>query len=151
MPRQTTFIKPGSNRLTWRHVDASGKVLGRLATQVATVLMGKHRPDYTPNVDCGEAVVVTNASAVALTGRKADQKTLRKWSGYPGGLRVRTYRTLQKEDPCTMVEEAIIRMLPRGPLGSKMRRRLKIFAGAEHPHTAQQPKALEVKSRRTTR
>ena len=151
MPRQTTFIKPGSNRLTWRHVDASGKVLGRLATQVATVLMGKHRPDYTPNVDCGEAVVVTNASAVALTGRKADQKTLRKWSGYPGGLRVRTYRTLQQEDPCTMVEEAIIRMLPRGPLGSKMRRRLKIFAGAEHPHTAQQPKALEVKSRRTTR
>ena len=106
MPRQTTFIKPGSTRLTWRHVDASGKVLGRLATQVATVLMGKHRPDYTPNVDCGEAVVVTNASEVTLTGRKADQKTLRKWSGYPGGLRVRTYRTLQKEDPCTMVEEA---------------------------------------------
>ncbi|MFM7807052.1 MAG: 50S ribosomal protein L13 [Planctomycetota bacterium] len=151
MPRQTTFIKPGSNRLTWRHVDASGKVLGRLATQVATVLMGKHRPDYTPNVDCGEAVVVTNAGAVELTGRKADQKTLRKWSGYAGGLRVRTNRTLQKEDPCTMVEEAIIRMLPRGPLGNKMRRRLKIFAGAEHPHTAQQPKALEVKSRRTTR
>ena len=98
MPRQTTFIKPGSNRLTWRHVDASGKVLGRLATQVATVLMGKHRPDYTPNVDCGEAVVVTNASAVALTGRKAEQKTLRKWSGYPGGLRVRTYKTLLQED-----------------------------------------------------
>lgn len=151
MPRQTTFIKPGSTRLTWRHVDASGKVLGRLATQVATVLMGKHRPDYTPNVDCGEAVVVTNASAVALTGRKADQKTLRRWSGYPGGLRVRTYRTLQKEDPCTMVEQAIIRMLPRGPLGSKMRRRLKVFAGTEHPHTAQQPQALDVKSRRTTR
>ncbi len=151
MPRQTTFIKPGSNRLTWRHVDASGKVLGRLATQVATVLMGKHRPDYTPNVDCGEAVVVTNASAVAMTGRKADQKTLRRWSGYAGGLRVRTYRTLQKEDPCTLVEQAIIRMLPRGPLGSKMRRRLKVFAGGEHPHTAQQPQALEVKSRRTTR
>jgi large subunit ribosomal protein L13 len=113
--------------------------------------MGKHRPDYTPNVDCGEAVVVTNASEVALTGRKADQKTLRRWSGYPGGLRVRTYRTLQKEDPCSMVEQAIIRMLPRGPLGSKMRRRLKVFAGAEHPHTAQSPKALEVKSRRTTR
>ena len=132
MPRQTTFIKPGSSRLTWRHVDASGKVLGRLATQVATVLMGKHRPDYTPNVDCGEAVVVTNASEVTLTGRKAD-------------------RTLQKEDPCTMVEQAIIRMLPRGPLGSKMRRRLKVFAGAQHPHTAQAPKALEVKSRRTAR
>jgi large subunit ribosomal protein L13 len=151
MPRQTTFIKPGSNRLTWRHVDASGKVLGRLATQVATVIMGKHRPDYTPNVDCGEAVVVTNASAVALTGSKADKKTLRRWSGYPGGLRVRTYRTLQKDDPCTMVEEAIIRMLPRGPLGSKMRRRLRVFAGAEHPHTAQTPKAIDLKSRRTTR
>ena len=95
--------------------------------------------------------MVTNAGAVELTGRKADQKTLRKWSGYAGGLRVRTYRTLQKEDPCTMVEEAIIRMLPRGPLGSKMRRRLKVFAGAEHPHTAQSPKALELKSRRTTR
>ncbi len=147
MPRQTTFIKPGTNKLTWRHVDASGKVLGRLATQVATVLMGKHRPDYTPNVDCGEAVVVTNASAVELTGRKADQKTLRKWSGYAGGLRVRTYRTLMANDPVVMVEEAIIRMLPRGPLGSTMRRRLKVFKGAEHPHAAQQPKELVVKSR----
>lgn len=151
MPRQTTFIKPGTKSLTWRHVDASGKVLGRLATQVATVLMGKHRPDYTPNVDCGEAVVVTNAAQVALTGRKADQKTLRKFSGHPGGLRVRTYRTLMAEDPCTMVEEAIIRMLPRGPLGSTMRRRLKVFKGAEHPHGAQQPQTLDVSSRRTLR
>ena len=151
MPRQTTFIKPGTTRLTWRHVDASGKVLGRLATQVATVLMGKHRPDYTPNVDCGEAVVVTNAAEIEMTGRKAERKTLRKWSGYPGGLRVRTYKTLLQNDPCVLVEEAIIRMLPRGPLGSKMRRRLRVFAGAEHTHTAQQPKALEVKSRRTAR
>jgi len=151
MPRQTTFIKPGSNRLTWRHVDASGKVLGRLATQVATVLMGKHRPDYTPNVDCGEAVVVTNASAVELTGRKAEYKTLRKYSGYSGGLRVRTYKTLLETDPTVLVQEAIVRMLPRGPLGSKMRRRLKVFAGAEHPHTAQQPTELAVKSRRTAR
>jgi large subunit ribosomal protein L13 len=151
MPRQTTFIKPGTKSLTWRHVDASGKVLGRLATQVATVLMGKHRPDYTPNVDCGEAVVVTNAAQVALTGRKADQKTLRKFSGHPGGLRVRTYRTLMAEDPCTMVEEAIIRMLTRVPLGSTMRRRLKVFKGAEHPHSAQQPQTLDVSSRRTLR
>ena len=151
MPRQTTHTKAADVKPRWHVVNAEGMILGRLATEVATVLMGKHRPDYTPNVDCGEAVVVTNASAVALTGSKADKKTLRRWSGYPGGLRVRTYRTLQKDDPCTMVEEAIIRMLPRGPLGSKMRRRLRVFAGAEHPHTAQTPKAIDLKSRRTTR
>ena len=100
---------------------------------------------------CSSDLGGTKAAQVALTGRKADQKTLRKFSGHPGGLRVRTYRTLMAEDPCTMVEEAIIRMLPRGPLGSKMRRRLKVFKGAEHPHGAQQPQALDVSSRRTIR
>lgn len=132
-------------------MDASGKVLGRIATQIATVLMGKHRPDYTPNVDCGEAVVVTNAASVALTGRKADLKTLRRWSGHAGGLRVRTYRTLMETDPATMVEQAIIRMLPRGPLGNTMRRRLRVFPGAEHPHMAQQLKTLDVTTRQTLR
>ncbi|MEI6272401.1 MAG: 50S ribosomal protein L13 [Phycisphaerae bacterium] len=148
MPRQTTFIKPGTTKLSWRHVDATKMVLGRLATEVATVLMGKHLPNYTPNVDCGEGVIVTNASNVAITGRKLDLKTIRRWSGYPGGLRVRNYRTVLADDPTTLVQEAIIRMLPRGRLGRKMRTRLRIFAGAEHTFAAQQPTKLVIKSRK---
>lgn len=109
MPRQTYHAKPGQVPATWRHIDADGKVLGRLATEVATMLMGKHKPEYTPNVLCGDCVIITNASKVVLTGKKADQKTLRKWSGYPGGLKVRTYADLQENDPSRMVTEAVIR------------------------------------------
>lgn len=143
MPRQTYFATNGEIPTTWRHIDAEGKVLGRLATEVATVLMGKHRPEYTPNVLCGDSVIITNAAKVVLTGRKGQLKTLRRWSGYPGGLRVRTYDTLLETDPETLVTEAITRMLPRGRLGRRIRRNLRVFAGAAHDHQAQQPVAFD--------
>lgn len=107
------------------------------------MLMGKHRPEYTPNVDTGDAVVITNASKVVLTGRKAEQKTLRRWSGYPGGLKVQSYGELLESNPERLVTAAIVRMLPRGRLGRKLARNLRVFAGAEHDHTAQQPLKLD--------
>ncbi len=146
MPRQTTFVKSGQLPTTWRVVDAEGKVLGRLATEVATALMGKHRPDYTPNVLCGDSIIVTNAAKIVLTGPKGHLKTLRRWSGYPGGLRVRTYDTLRAEDPALMVTEAIIRMLPRGRLGRRITRNLRVFVGATHEHQAQKPTTLNTKA-----
>ncbi|MSQ89897.1 MAG: 50S ribosomal protein L13 [Phycisphaerales bacterium] len=146
MPRQTSFIKPGQLPATWRIVDADGKILGRLATEVATALMGKHRPEYTPNILCGDSIIITNASKIVLTGRKAELKTLRKWSGYPGGLRVRNYETLLRDDPTVMVTEAIIRMLPRGRLGRRIQRNLRVFAGAEHDHQAQTPTPMKTKA-----
>ena len=143
MPRQTYHAKPGQVPATWRHIDADGKVLGRLATEVATMLMGKHKPEYTPNVLCGDCVIITNASKVVLTGKKADQKTLRKWSGYPGGLRVRTYESILASKPEIVVEEAICRMLPRGRLGRRIRRNLRVMKGTEHGQSAQQPTTLD--------
>lgn len=147
MPRQTFHAQPGQVKTTWRHVDASGRVLGRLATEVATVLMGKHRPEYTPNVDTGDAVVVTNASKIVLTGRKAEQKTLKRWSGYPGGLRVQSYGDLLQSNPERVVTAAIVRMLPRGRLGRKMARKLRVFSGEHHEHGAQQPIAFDTGAR----
>ena len=147
MPRQTYFATTGDLPTTWRHIDADGKVLGRLATEVATILMGKHRPEYTPNVLCGDAVIITNASKIVLTGRKGELKTLRRWSGYPGGLRVRNYDTLLATDPETLVTEAVIRMLPRGRLGRRVRRNLRVFAGPTHTHQAQQPVGADAPSK----
>lgn len=144
MPRQTTHLKAAEVNPTWHVVDADGLILGRLATEVATVLMGKHRPNYTPNVMAGDCVIVTNAAKIKLTGNKAAQKSLRRWSGYPGGLKVRTYETLLATKPELVVEEAITRMLPRGRLGRRIRRNLRVVAGTDHGHTAQQPKALDV-------
>ncbi len=146
MPRQTTFVKPGQIVNTWRVVDAEGKVLGRLATEIATALMGKHRPDYTPNVLCGDSIIVTNAAKIVLTGSKEKLKTLRRWSGYPGGLRVRNYETLRTEDPALMVTQAIVRMLPRGRLGRRITRNLRVFAGPTHEHQAQQPTPMTTKA-----
>jgi large subunit ribosomal protein L13 len=132
MPRQTFHAKPGQVPLVWRHVDAEGQVLGRLATEVATILMGKHRPEYTPHVLCGDGVVVTNAAKVVLTGSKLDHKTLMRYSRYPGGLKVRTYREVMARRPEEVVRAAIIRMMPRGPLGRRMIKRLRIVAGTDH-------------------
>ncbi|MFO0872688.1 MAG: 50S ribosomal protein L13 [Phycisphaerales bacterium] len=144
MPRQTTLMRAEETKTTWRHVDAQGKVLGRLAADVAQVLMGKHRPEYTPHVNTGEAVIVTNADKVVLTGKKLDLKTRRRWSGHPSGLRVQTYRTVQETHPERLIEDAIRRMLPKGRLGRKMYGNLFVYAGDGHPHQAQQPKPLEV-------
>jgi large subunit ribosomal protein L13 len=141
MPRQTYFAKPGEIESRWHHFDADGRVLGRLATEVAMILMGKHRPEYTPHVDCGDHVVITNCAKIALTGRKAEQKVKTHYTGYPGGLRSETYGRLRERRPERLVEDAVRRMLPKTRLGRQMIRKLKTYAGAEHPHQAQQPTA----------
>lgn len=144
MPRQTTFMKPGEVDAKWHLVDASGRVLGRMATEIATILMGKHRPEYTPHVDCGDHVVVTNAAELVLTGRKAEQKMELRYSGYPGGLKMRSYGDLLEKYPERLVEEAVRRMLPKNRLGRQMLKKLKVYAGTDHPHHAQQPEPLAI-------
>jgi large subunit ribosomal protein L13 len=139
MPRQTYIAKPGEIKTVWRHVDAEGKTLGRLATEVATVLMGKHRPEFTPGVLSGDAVIITNASKILLSGRKLDQKTRRRWSGYPGGLKIRSYRQEMDSNPSRLVSEAILRMVPKGRYGRSLAARLRVFAGASHTHSSQSP------------
>ena len=139
MRRQTYIAKPGEVKTVWRHVDAEGKTLGHLATEVATVLMGKHRPEFTPGVVTGDAVIITNAAKVVLTGRKLDQKTRRRWSGYPGGLKIRSYRQEMGSNPTRLVSEAIVRMIPKGRFGRSLHSRLRVFAGATHDHSSQSP------------
>ncbi|MFN2432167.1 MAG: 50S ribosomal protein L13 [Gemmatimonadota bacterium] len=126
----------------WYAVDADGKVLGRLATRVATVLRGKHRPDYAPHVEGGDHVVVVNASRVRLTGKKLDQKFHRYHTGYPGGLKEVQYSKLLRDHPERAVEYAVWGMLPKTKLGRKLRGNLRVYAGPEHPHSAQQPRPL---------
>lgn len=126
----------------WYVIDGANKPLGRLATQVATLLRGKHKVVYTPNVDCGDHVIVINATQVALTGRKATDKMYHRHSGYPGGLKSVSYGDLRNTRPELMVQLAVKRMLPKTVLGREAFRRLKIYAGAEHPHAAQQPQTL---------
>ena len=129
----------------WYVVDAEGISLGRLAAKVATVLRGKHKPTYTPHVDCGDFVIVVNASKVVLTGNKLDNKIYYNHSGYTGGLRERTARVMQEKYPVEMVERAIKGMLPHNRLGRQMSKKLFVYADAEHPHMAQKPKEMEVK------
>lgn len=143
MPRQTYFAKAGDVTPVWRQVDAEGQVLGRLSVRIATILMGKHRPQYTPHVDCGDFVIVTNAQKIVLTGRKAEQKTRMRFSGYPGGLKAETYGSLLKRRPQVVVENSVRRMLPKSKLGRKMLAKLKVYAGPDHPHHAQQPIGLD--------
>lgn len=130
---------------TWYVVDADGLTLGRLATKVAHVLRGKHKPTYTPHIDCGDYVIVTNASKVVLTGDKLDKKIYYNHSGYTGGLRERTARTMKENYPTEMVERAVKGMLPNGRLGRQMYKKLFVYAGEEHPHAAQQPVELKIK------
>ena len=144
MPRQTYFAKTGELDKTWHHVDADGKILGRIATEIATILMGKHRPEYTPHVDSGDWVIVTNAQNVVMTGRKLEQKTLQSFSGYPGGQKVRTYADVMEKHPERLIELAVTRMLPKGRLGRQMGKKLYVYTGADHPHQAQQPMTLEI-------
>ena len=144
MPRQTYFAKAGDVTPEWKHVDASGQVLGRLAVEIATMLMGKHRPEYTPHVDCGDFVVVTNAAQIVLTGRKAEQKVMKRYTGYPGGLRQVPYGVVRESHPERLVEQAVRRMLPKNRLGRQMFSKLKVYAGSEHPHQAQRPETVNV-------
>ncbi len=144
MQRQTTFANPANVEKAWHLVDAEGQVLGRLATRVATILMGKHRPEYTPNVDVGDFVVVINAGKVKMTGRKLDQKFYQRYSGHPGGLHSVSYRQLRDERPEKLIEQAVRRMLPKSALGEQMLKKMKVYPGPEHPHAAQQPVALSL-------
>jgi large subunit ribosomal protein L13 len=128
----------------WIEIDADGKVLGRVATQAARLLMGKHRPIYTPFLDTGDFVIVVNASRVKLTGRKEEDKIYRRHSGYEGGLREERASVVRARTPIRLVEEAVRGMLPKTKLGDAMYRKLKVYAGAAHPHTAQKPTKLEV-------
>lgn len=128
----------------WWLVDAEGKTLGRIATAIASRLRGKHKPSFTPFLDTGDHVVVINARKVVLTGRKAEQKLYRRHSGYPGGLREMRAADLLERYPERMVEYAVRGMLPKGPLGRQMARKLRVYAGPEHPHRAQGPHLLDV-------
>ncbi len=139
MPRQTTFAKPGEINRQWHLIDADDQVLGRLATQIATLLMGKHRPSWTPHVDCGDFVVVSNAETVALTGRRRLQKTYTRYSGYPGGLRTIPISRVLETHPERVIEQAVKRMLPKTRLGRQMYKKLKVYAGTEHPHGDAKP------------
>lgn len=128
----------------WVLVDAEGQVLGRLASKVAKLLRGKHKPNYTPHVDCGDNVVVVNASKVQLTGNKLDQRLLFNYSGYPGGRHDKTPRQMLAESPERMLERTIKGMLPKNRLGAKILKNLYVYAGAEHEQEAQQPKVLDI-------
>jgi large subunit ribosomal protein L13 len=128
----------------WYIVDAEDQVLGRLSTQVAHVLRGKHRPDFTPHVDCGDNVIVINADKVRVTGDKAGTKEYRRYSLYPGGLKSIVYKDLMSKHPERIVEIAVKGMLPKNKLGRSLFRKLHVYAGAEHPHQAQKPESLKV-------
>jgi len=128
----------------WHLIDADGLVLGRIATRAARLLQGKHKPTYTPFIDTGDHVIVVNAAKVKLTGRKDEQKIYRQHSGYEGGLREERASLVRKRRPQRLVEEAVHGMLPKGTLGQAMYRKLKVYAGPDHPHTAQKPSKLEV-------
>ena len=128
----------------WHVIDADGQVLGRIATIAARLLQGKHKPSYTPFLDLGDHVVVVNAAKVKLTGRKEDQKIYRRHSGYEGGLREERARIVRQRRPERLIEEAVRGMLPKTKLGDAMYRKLKVYAGADHPHSAQKPIKLEV-------
>ena len=128
----------------WYVVDADGMTLGRLASQVAAILRGKNKPIYTPHCDTGDHVIVINAAKVVLTGKKLDQKVYYHHSGYAGGLKETKYRKLMAEKPEFAVKHAIIGMMPKGPLGRQMARKLRVYAGAEHEHEAQKPEVLEL-------
>jgi large subunit ribosomal protein L13 len=141
---RTYTPKPGEVEQTWYVIDATDVVLGRLASQVATLLRGKHKPQYAPHVDTGDFVIVVNADKIALTGAKREQKMDYRHSGYPGGLRATSYVELLEKNPRRAVEKAVKGMLPHTSLGRKMLTKLKVYAGPQHPHQAQQPVPFEI-------
>ena len=148
MAMQKTYsAKPADIKKGWIVVDAEGLVLGRLASIIASRLRGKHKPMYTPNMDCGDNVIVVNAEKVRLTGNKRTAKTYHWHTGYPGGIKSRTAdKILDGKHPERVLIKAVERMVPRGPLGRRCMRHLHVYAGAEHPHAAQQPATLDVAS-----
>lgn len=140
----TFMAKPNEVERKWYLVDAEGMVLGRLASQVASILRGKNKPIYTPNVDTGDHVIIINADKVVLTGNKLDDKIYYHHTGYVGHMKETPYRKLMAEKPEFAVKKAIVGMLPKGPLGRKMATKLRVYAGAEHEHAAQKPELLKL-------
>jgi large subunit ribosomal protein L13 len=145
-PNRTYSAKPGEIQRRWYLVDAEGKTLGRLATQIADTLRGKQKPQFTPHVDTGDFIVVINAEKIAVTGKKLDDKMYYRHSGYPGGLRSRTLREQLDRQPAEVLRKAVKGMLPRNRLGRAQLIKLKIYAGTEHPHEAQAPEPLELET-----
>ena len=143
--RQTTMLKPNEVEHKWYVVDATDCTLGRLATQVATVLRGKHKPAYTPHVDCGDYVIVVNADKVKITGDQDEKKFYYRHSGYPGGMKVRSTKLMREKYTVEWVERAIKGMLPHNKLGDVQRKRVFVYTGPDHPHAAQKPVELKVK------
>lgn len=141
---KTYSARPGDISRHWFVIDAEGQVLGRLATRIATVLRGKHKPPFTPHLDVGDFVVVVNAEKVKLTGQKLDDKLFRRHTGYPGGLVEIPYRRLLETHPERAIERAVWGMLPKGRLGRQLRKKLKVYAGPDHPHGSQKPDTLTV-------
>lgn len=143
--RQTTMTKPNEVTRTWYVVDGSGKTLGRLASEVATVLRGKHKPTFTPNVDCGDYVIIVNADKVEISGDQEFKKFYYNHSGYPGGMRQRSTKEMREKYTVEWVEKAVHGMLPHNKLGDKQRGHLFVYKGENHPHMAQKPVELEIK------
>ena len=148
MVAQPTFIaKPGEVEQQWQIVDASDEILGRLASDIAVVLMGKHRPQYTPHVDCGDFVIVVNAEKVAMTGKKMDVRHYTWYTGYPG-LRLESYGDRRERKPEDLIYHAVRRMLPKNKLAYQMIKKLNIYSGPDHPHSAQQPQPMQRKGKK---
>jgi len=141
---KTYVAKPGEVEKKWYVVDATDKTLGRLATQIASVLRGKHKPQYTPHEDVGDYVIVVNAEKIQVTGRKLEQKVYYRHSGYPGGIRGVTLQEQLNRHPERVIEHAVKGMLPHGPLGRRMFKKLKVFVGPEHTHQAQNPQVMDL-------
>ena len=142
--RKTYSAKAEEVERTWYVVDAEGKTLGRLATEVARILRGKHKPIYTPHVDTGDFVIIVNADKIRVTGKRLDQKMYYRHSGYMGGLKETSLRTMLDKHPERVLQLAVKGMMPKNPLGRKMYRKLKVYAAPDHPHTAQNPQPLEL-------
>ena len=141
---KTFSAKPAEVKHEWLVLDATDKVLGRVASEVALRLRGKHKAIYTPHVDTGDFIIVLNADKIRVTGAKPEQKMYYRHSGYPGGIHATNFKDMQAKHPGRALEKAVKGMLPKGPLGYAMIKKLKVYAGGTHPHTAQQPKALEI-------
>lgn len=139
MEKQTTSFKTRDTVQKWHLIDAEGKTLGRVATQVAHLLRGKHKPTFTPNADLGDFVVIVNAAKVKVTGKRAELKEYFHYTGYPGGAKLERFRELIQKNPQRIVEHAVRGMLPHNRLGRQIFKKLKVYAGPEHPHTAQRP------------
>lgn len=143
--QKTYLAKKGEIKRLWYIIDAQDKILGRLAVQAAKILRGKHKPQFTPNLDCGDNVIIINAAKVSVTGRKLTQKVYRRFSGYPGGLREVCLEKMLKKKPTEVIRLAIKRMLPGGPLGRDLLKKLRVYGQAQHPHASARPIVLEVK------